>query len=244
MNEIEERLVGSSPLARGLRTQQNDLCDSAGIIPARAGFTSPSSPPATGARDHPRSRGVYSIKAIWSPCVTGSSPLARGLPAPRWLRPAGRWIIPARAGFTGARPTEAVHSADHPRSRGVYMRVTRIDARFRGSSPLARGLQYRSERGGHRMGIIPARAGFTSNTAAIASPSWDHPRSRGVYESRRLAISATKGSSPLARGLLLLERLSDGFQGIIPARAGFTCGSHRLMPAAADHPRSRGVYHG
>ena len=50
---------GSSPLARGLRSPPSSLRWPAGIIPARAGFTHGHTPPASYARDHPRSRGVY-----------------------------------------------------------------------------------------------------------------------------------------------------------------------------------------
>ena len=91
-----------------------------------------------------------------------------------------------------------------------------------GSSPLARGLPSRS--GGARPGprIIPARAGFTSWPTRRATPSTDHPRSRGVYQT---------GAARISRRLW-----------IIPARAGFTGAPVRLPAPRADHPRSRGVY--
>ena len=57
----EEREMGSSPLARGLRLYAPHTRDRAGIIPARAGFTR---------RPRIILRGII-----------GSSPLARGLPA-------------------------------------------------------------------------------------------------------------------------------------------------------------------
>ena len=92
--------VGSSPLARGLR-----LFPGAGylplrIIPARAGFTDPMSRPSATVRDHPRSRGVYTVTSMTSSWRRGSSPLARGLPGwfASYVVPAR--IIPARAGFT------------------------------------------------------------------------------------------------------------------------------------------------
>ena len=50
------------------------------------------------------------------------------------------------------------------------------------------------------------------------------------------------GSSPLARGLLNLAVVDIPFEGIIPARAGFTPAQSLWRPAEADHPRSRGVY--
>ena len=51
---------GSSPLARGLPQLVRNIPHDAGIIPARAGFTSRSCSRGTQPRDHPRSRGVYS----------------------------------------------------------------------------------------------------------------------------------------------------------------------------------------
>ena len=50
------------------------------------------------------------------------------------------------------------------------------------------------------------------------------------------------GSSPLARGLLLLRALSVRTVRIIPARAGFTAPADLAAPMKTDHPRSRGVY--
>ena len=50
---------GSSPLARGLRGRCPGGWRRAGIIPARAGFTTPPEWLASMSPDHPRSRGVY-----------------------------------------------------------------------------------------------------------------------------------------------------------------------------------------
>ena len=92
------------------------------------------------------------------------------------------------------------------------------------------------------MGIIPARAGFTSQNRRRSRSSWDHPRSRGVYEEFIILDDGEEGSSPLARGLRVAPEILRVLTGIIPARAGFTggCRVHRTM--VWDHPRSRGVY--
>ena len=55
----EERLEGSSPLARGLRQSRNWGVPMNGIIPARAGFTKTTRTMRLVTKDHPRSRGVY-----------------------------------------------------------------------------------------------------------------------------------------------------------------------------------------
>ena len=93
--------------------------------------------------------------------MTGSSPLARGLPSTGDARTRMRRIIPARAGFTPAWCRRLPGPPDHPRSRGVYSLndiFTNLDT---GSSPLARGLRLGEFVVALDVGIIPARAGFT-----------------------------------------------------------------------------------
>ena len=215
-------LVGSSPLARGLRVCGHVHAPLVRIIPARAGFTCRGSPRAGRHRDHPRSRGVYEGHKWEFPYGHGSSPLARGL-----LRGADdvrpdRRIIPARAGFTASCGATSGRRRDHPRSRGVYTTEAGRKNQSAGSSPLARGLH---DHLGGRLpvgGIIPARAGFTATRRSRAIRVWDHPRSRGVYRRVRQVMPRFVGSSPLARGLLSIEWLASLRRGIIPARAGFT----------------------
>ena len=50
-----------------------------GIIPARAGFTTPTRTLTRSFTDHPRSRGVYRSGSPLPEKNWGSSPLARGL---------------------------------------------------------------------------------------------------------------------------------------------------------------------
>ena len=137
---VQSHERGSSPLARGLHeaAAQADLAGR--IIPARAGFTRPSSRPGPGGPDHPRSRGVYIMTAVQVVVAWGSSPLARGLLDDGRGAPTRSGIIPARAGFTVESLTTRRISADHPRSRGVYARPGRTSTASPGSSPLARGL--------------------------------------------------------------------------------------------------------
>ena len=233
---------GSSPLARGLLAVAA-LADAVrGIIPARAGFTDALARASVGSRDHPRSRGVYCPSLRCAPSRPGSSPLARGLPITPPSFPTRQWIIPARAGFTSGAPPRTLSAADHPRSRGVYDSDNRPGCRPRGSSPLARGLP--SELNGfvQVVRIIPARAGFTvcgprgrgsgrdhprsrgvyDGLAHDGEPAQDHPRSRGVYDLRGRPGQRRPGSSPLARGLLVVVLGNRVVGRIIPARAGFT----------------------
>ena len=193
-----------------------------GIIPARAGFTSPPTAAGAAGTDHPRSRGVYASARVSASRSVGSSPLARGLlSAP--VRPAGP-------------------PGDHPRSRGVYWRPGARPGRAPGSSPLARGLPGTDRGGAGVTGIIPARAGFTQSSCAPGSHRADHPRSRGVYPTSPPSGSPASGSSPLARGLPHSRPVRQCVLRIIPARAGFTRRPGHRRCGAADHPRSRGVY--
>ena len=158
-----QALLGSSPLARGLRVLPRGVLEILGIIPARAGFTTRST--GTGSRrpDHPRSRGVYGY--VWEDGgdVLGSSPLARGLPLNAVSPVVDDRIIPARAGFTGGVRGRGRRGTDHPRSRGVYCTDGVTIGNGAGSSPLARGLPPVSAADRAARRIIPARAGFTGH---------------------------------------------------------------------------------
>ena len=172
--------------------------------------------------DHPRSRGVYGRTTPPSSRSARSSPLARGLLGYPRRRHHRLRIIPARAGFTIPPVKRGMARRDHPRSRGVYFWQcirTRVSA---GSSPLARGLLWAVTAPDGRIGIIPARAGFTG--------SWPPAR------------RAASGSSPLARGLRGCEEGRRCVRGIIPARAGFTeQGGFQRHERGGSSPLARGL---
>ena len=172
---------GSSPLARGLPLHVREHGQIGGIIPARAGFTRGYGWARRASRDHPRSRGVYWPAILRPPGRRGSSPLARGLRAGLRQVLGERGIIPARAGFTHHHEPVGDAHADHPRSRGVYRRIRPAWEGPSGSSPLARGLPLSWARPPGSVGIIPARAGFTTHHPVLYWSLTDHPRSRGVY---------------------------------------------------------------
>ena len=158
---VSDGAPGSSPLARGLHYYYNEIGLESGIIPARAGFTSPNFGGAAQMGDHPRSRGVYDHVNTRNTFYYGSSPLARGLRT-ELLKPRVRTrIIPARAGFTKFLANVSKEAGDHPRSRGVYQYCPGRQSLVGGSSPLARGLRTHRRFSPARCGIIPARAGFT-----------------------------------------------------------------------------------
>ena len=218
---------GSSPLARGLRGRGRRRMRSGRIIPARAGFTDRRRLGRLPLPDHPRSRGVYLGFQLESGTLSGSSPLARGLPPATSTTSSTCRIIPARAGFTGFNGAIGAVGQDHPRSRGVYRCPFRARASARGSSPLARGLPFKELRGKTIERIIPARAGFTAIKRFLRFVRMDHPRSRGVYEETTSKAGNAMGSSPLARGLHRRNNHGSDLRRIIPARAGFTSPSRR-----------------
>ena len=237
------RPAGSSPLARGLLASRILRLHESRIIPARAGFTGHGRRRERGARDHPRSRGVYEFALVAAKVYEGSSPLARGLLVERVGQPVIGRIIPARAGFTRRTISRPHVSMDHPRSRGVYyIRHPGIGRGF-GIIPARAGFTPPNPIFRRNInGIIPARAGFTGRVRDRVYSYWDHPRSRGVYGPGAAQRRSADGSSPLARGLPQAVLTTNDFFGIIPARAGFT---RRIIACAGnmrDHPRSRGVY--
>ena len=154
-------LPGSSPHARGLPTAATSDAPKTRIIPARAGFTVQGDGTWTGRSDHPRTRGVYVRNTRDEIQTLGSSPHARGLPGALPRRTGRRRIIPARAGFTSARPRRGPPGRDHPRTRGVYVKGLVDGVKSVGSSPHARGLRCPAWCPAWPPGIIPARAGFT-----------------------------------------------------------------------------------
>ena len=170
------------PRMRGVYVPLRGLPPEApGIIPACAGFTPGGHSSCHTRGDHPRMRGVYPAGARWCACARGSSPHARGLHGDD-MRPLPEvGIIPACAGFTWPRRRARPWCGDHPRMRGVYNVEQDWIAFSRGSSPHARGLQPVDHVQESDLGIIPARAGFTTGTSSSLMVTTDHPRTRGAY---------------------------------------------------------------
>ena len=181
MTTPKPKQYGSSPHARGLPGSR--WCSSLGlrIIPARAGFTRTILITPEGEADHPRTRGVYRPFCLVRHHIPGSSPHARGLPSRPYPCEYAKGIIPARAGFTAFLLSMRRMMADHPRTRGVYVKTWGSPYGNSGSSPHARGLLLEWLRWRDSGGIIPARAGFTAADALLIAVWPDHPRTRGVY---------------------------------------------------------------
>ena len=233
-------VMGSSPLARGKPPDEPPGGEGRRIIPACAGETSPSGRLEAPRRDHPRLRGGNAQMLGATGGVHGSSPLARGKPAPGGAQVVELRIIPACAGETPARSPRPPATTDHPRLRGGNtMHATEPDGRS-GSSPLARGklISEPSSFEDHR--IIPACAGETRMVARGRSFVTDHPRLRGGNPAETAVRSPARGSSPLARGKRHVRRNVPPARGIIPACAGETPAGAIELQGPRDHPRLRG----
>ena len=92
--------IGSSPLSRGILLLPVYAERGYGIIPALAGNTMVGAFDKAGLKDHPRSRGEYTVSLSATARRLGSSPLSRGIlvHVGRAVHPCG--IIPALAGNT------------------------------------------------------------------------------------------------------------------------------------------------
>ena len=158
---LSVRARGSSPLARGGPCPSLRGSFRCGLIPARAGRTGASPTVHEPAWAHPRSRGAdirtHAEVEEWQ----GSSPLARGGLSEEPLERGDIGLIPARAGRTSGWSAPQLATRAHPRSRGADRAPECERGVLSGSSPLARGGQYREYRAQLYGGLIPARAGRT-----------------------------------------------------------------------------------
>ena len=200
---------GSSPHARGALVLYLGVAARSGIIPACAGSTM--APSGTFARswDHPRMRGEHGQMVAAGISSAGSSPHARGAPGGFQLLDILRGIIPACAGSTGAVPLVRRASRDHPRMRGEHCTWKWQTARSTGSSPHARGAPVRRPQMANHRGIIPACAGSTTFPIVRSSLVGDHPRMRGEHTTAAAHTRYGTGSSPHARGALMLVISSE-----------------------------------
>ena len=136
---MSQIITGSSPLARGTPSDDKIKVWGGGLIPARAGNTTPERGAVPPRRAHPRSRGEHGVRGLFQGHLWGSSPLARGTLASTVNVEARAGLIPARAGNTVHYSRQGGHDWAHPRSRGEHCALGVLSVAGRGSSPLARG---------------------------------------------------------------------------------------------------------
>ena len=214
---------GSSPHARGARSQPPLPGVTGGVIPACAGSTRHCAHISLQAGGHPRMRGEHHPQRHHYPCGWGSSPHARGARFISVADGAGTGGgIPACAGSTAFTRLASPRPWGHPRMRGEH----------RGVYVCAAFVQ----------GVIPACAGSTSNSTVTIKKLGGHPRMRGEHPCECLRLAPLRGSSPHARGAHPVTPSGQGRMGVIPACAGstFVRLTHVIRPRG--HPRMRGEH--
>ena len=173
--------AGSSPHARGAPGRHGRHRDVRGIIPACAGSTLGGTLRHLRRRDHPRMRGEHCPRRCTRTGMPGSSPHARGALTVEVVDGSRFRIIPACAGSTAWCEGIQAQRRDHPRMRGEHRPRSPRCPKTAGSSPHARGAQFRGEQPNSELGIIPACAGSTDRCRRSRWCPWDHPRMRGEH---------------------------------------------------------------
>jgi len=150
------------PRMRGEHARgENRLTALVRFIPACAGNTAMADSSGVSFTVHPRMRGEHAGAAADQVAVDGSSPHARGTREFVIIQTQVRRFIPACAGNTIEALRVRVIRSVHPRMRGEHSWGVANIGQTSGSSPHARGTQYRDRlapRGGR---FIPACAGNT-----------------------------------------------------------------------------------
>ena len=132
--------AGSPPHTRGIpRSCQSDSRRTR-ITPAHAGNTQPVPCPCHCDRDHPRTRGEYSIPISDMTKAQGSPPHTRGILAIFQIYRCFFGITPAHAGNTLFYSFCKLKYWDHPRTRGEYFVYNLIVSYCGGSPPHTRGI--------------------------------------------------------------------------------------------------------
>ena len=214
--------VGSSPRGRGKRSLVKSNHTVAGLIPARAGKTETFVHRDAFHQAHPRAGGENVAHAYHCPGRRGSSPRGRGKRSARAGLRSSRRLIPARAGKTNIARDGWGDCGAHPRAGGENPCHAYCFLPIEGSSPRGRGKPTRRAREGPQVRLIPARAGKTCSSRAVAALMTAHPRAGGENQRHSRHTRRDAGSSPRGRGKL--RRRSVDLPGVrlIPARAGKT----------------------
>ena len=171
----------------------------------------------------------------------GSSPLARGGQRRAGNVAVGQGLIPAGAGRTSGRAARVPLSRAHPRWRGADSFLQSQRFLSWGSSPLARGGLPVHPLQAVTTGLIPAGAGRTLSRPETSRGFGAHPRWRGADQHSLVTTCHDPGSSPLARGGLVLRVARPLADGLIPAGAGRTAAEPAYASHIRAHPRWRGA---
>ena len=213
---------GSSPRARGTRSDPAVKNEVKRFIPASAGNTQSGTIQLLLTPVHPRERGEHAIWAFRSALAAGSSPRARGTPPTATAENEALRFIPASAGNTLAANCWSAGKAVHPRERGEHRSRRRMVRQPFGSSPRARGTHGEVVPSAYFQRFIPASAGNTRSGRRWAIRPAVHPRERGEHTPVGMPFSSHTGSSPRARGTHRIRLCLEPHSRFIPASAGNT----------------------
>ena len=201
--------LGTSPRARGKRILHLFNLTPSRNIPACAGKTTSSGNPHPGDSEHPRVRG----ENWWQPTddggEVGTSPRARGKHDYDVAAIAEERNIPACAGKTGFPSIPKGLNQEHPRVRGENTSTPNLRKSQRGTSPRARGKLTRICHCDAPGRNIPACAGKTGDALQVEIAGGEHPRVRGENAWLAEEEKLIAGTSPRARGKLLVWLLTS-----------------------------------
>ena len=231
---------GSSPHARGTRIISHQCYQNHRFIPACAGNAKLAGSSSTGGTVHPRMRGERLAVTGCAAIMFGSSPHARGTRLPAIADAGCHRFIPACAGNAGRRSAIDVRFPVHPRMRGERAFRSDCGALAGGSSPHARGTLRQPCNVAPGGRFIPACAGNARPSCGSRPRRTVHPRMRGERLTSVTRLGGLVGSSPHARGTLMVPRGLVFVGRFIPACAG---NAFRLVANLSNfpvHPRMRG----
>ena len=229
--------TGSSPRVRGKRRSSRPPRGLDGLIPACAGKTWLAGKKRHEKGAHPRVCGENYMNRLTDVQDTGSSPRVRG--KRRQTRPSVRRVrlIPACAGKTWTSYLVICLAPAHPRVCGENSAGKASVSLREGSSPRVRGKPACTSSCERSGGLIPACAGKTPSQLVSSSQLTAHPRVCGENTSDASSRTCAMGSSPRVRGKRGPPFVKVGRSGLIPACAGKTGSSARMILLLAAHPR-------
>ena len=151
-------------------------------------------------------------------------------------------FIPAGAGNTVMKTTEAVIHTVHPRRCGEHKCVHCTASLKPGSSPQVRGTLFSELENKQYSRFIPAGAGNTAPHLLIDTLLAVHPRRCGEHSVWLDDAFTSAGSSPQVRGTRYsASRWGSGLR-FIPAGAGNTITLWSRTPPKTVHPRRCGEH--
>ena len=197
---------GSSPRVRGTRLLIAEQNIGVRFIPACAGNTR--TPPASVLNRpvHPRVCGKHHDDTDEAFDRIGSSPRVRGTPFTHQSVDLRRRFIPACAGNTRSRKFRRHCAPVHPRVCGEHGGLILRMGSGNGSSPRVRGTHPSGRIAGSPFVFIPACAGNTKPSIAIAINGMVHPRVCGEHTQAGASLDRHLSSSPRVRGTHCISR--------------------------------------